>query len=119
MLSPSDSPQRFVHRLLRARDWQDRPQFQQDSKCVFQIWWSLMGGEVVSAEREEEKAAYRGRVSDLQGQVQRGLDLGSPGWHWRQWKNSVFLVSVDFLASDFIWDWALERKNSSWPAADS
>lgn len=43
MSSPSDSPQRFVHRLLRARDWQDRPQFRE--VCD---WWSHGGSGVLA-----------------------------------------------------------------------
>ncbi len=43
MSSPSDNPQRFVHRLLRARDWQDRPQFRE--VCD---WWSHGGSGVLA-----------------------------------------------------------------------
>ena len=48
MSSPPDSPKpdntkRFVHRLLRARDWQDRPQFRE--VCD---WWSHGGSGVLA-----------------------------------------------------------------------
>lgn len=43
MSSPSDNSKRFVHRLLRARDWQDRPQFRE--VCD---WWSAGGSGVLA-----------------------------------------------------------------------
>ncbi|MEM7558312.1 MAG: hypothetical protein AAF394_04250 [Planctomycetota bacterium] len=43
LMSLAKQPQRSVHRLLRARDWQDRPQFRE--VCD---WWSDGGGGVLA-----------------------------------------------------------------------